>query len=162
MSPGTCPPLTVPADGSISYSMDPDDNNEYLSGTLATFSCNEGFEIFGESTRMCQHNMTWTKSQPSCQGALIIVEKNCILNVKTVVYLLLFLFPTVVCPALEDIDFGTLTYSSDANGNGRYSISTIASYECDTNYRRIGMESRVCEGDMEWSGIAPVCERESA
>ena len=81
---------------------------------------------------------------------------------KTVVHFLMFLFPTVVCSGLEDIDFGILTYSSEANINGRYSIGTVVSYECDINYRLIGMESRVCEGDMEWSGIAPVCERESA
>ena len=68
MIPGTCASLTAPADGSISYSTAPDENNEYLSGTLATFICDEGFEVFGESTRMCQHNMTWTNSQPSCQG----------------------------------------------------------------------------------------------
>ena len=75
--------------------------------------------------------------------------------------LLLLLLFAVVCPGLEDIDFGILTYSSDANINGRYSVGTTASYECVINYRIIGMESRVCESDMEWSGIAPVCERKT-
>ena len=67
---------------------------------------------------------------------------------------------TVACPGLEDIDFGTITYSSDPNDNGRYLVGTTASYECDINYRLSGMESRVCENDMEWSGVAPICERE--
>ena len=64
---GTCQTLSAPADGSISYSMDQDENGKYLSGTVANFSCDEGFELFGESTRMC-HNLTWTNNQPSCQS----------------------------------------------------------------------------------------------
>ena len=66
--PGTCPPLTALPDGSILYSTDPNENNEYNLNTTASFTCDEGFELFGEPTRMCQNDMTWTGSQPSCQG----------------------------------------------------------------------------------------------
>ena len=49
-------------------------------------------------------------------------------------------------------------YSSDANVNGSYSVGTTVSYECDVNYRLIGVKSQVCESDKEWNGTTPVCE----
>ena len=65
-APGTCPPLAAPVDGFVYYDYDAEGNGEYLAGTLAYFSCDSGFELFGEAARMCQHNMTWTNSQPNC------------------------------------------------------------------------------------------------
>ena len=67
---------------------------------------------------------------------------------------------TVACPGSVGIEFGTLIYSSDANVHGSYSVGTTVTYECDTNYRLIGMKSLVCESNMEWNGVTPVCERE--
>ena len=71
---------------------------------------------------------------------------------------------SVACPSLEDIlenlQFGSLSYSTSPNFYGSYSSGTIVSFECDMNYRLIGLESRTCEDDMEWSGVLPVCECE--
>ena len=44
------------------------DNNEYLSGIVATFTCEEGTELTGDSTRTCQEDHTWTGTNPSCDG----------------------------------------------------------------------------------------------
>ena len=67
-------------DGVIVYPMDPEESGEYLSGTVASFVCDEGFELFGESTRMCQNNMTWTDSQPSCLSEWNNLLQNLITN----------------------------------------------------------------------------------
>ena len=62
----TCPSLSIPSDGSISYSQALHTNNEYLPGTVASFSCDPGFELVGDETRECQHDSTWGSSQPQC------------------------------------------------------------------------------------------------
>ena len=34
--------------------------------SLATYSCNTGYELRGDSTRLCQASGTWSGDQPSC------------------------------------------------------------------------------------------------
>ena len=65
----TCPPLEDPANGMISnYSMPPESNNQYPVGAIATFTCSNIAEQFGDETRTCQANHTWTNSSPTCQS----------------------------------------------------------------------------------------------
>ena len=61
---------------------------------------------------------------------------------------------------MDSIDYGTITYSSNPNAADHFAAGTTVSYECNDNYKLSGMDSRQCEADMEWSGLAPVCERE--
>ena len=63
----TCPALSDPADGSVSFSQTPlAVSGHYLPGTVASFSCGLGFVIVGDSTSVCQSDTTWTNSQPDC------------------------------------------------------------------------------------------------
>ena len=64
----TCPPLNSITDGSISYSRAVEGNGEYLSGSVATFSCSYGYELSEDTTRTCQDNHMWTGTDPSCQS----------------------------------------------------------------------------------------------
>lgn len=34
--------------------------------SMVTYSCDEGFELEGEASRMCQANGKWTGSDPMC------------------------------------------------------------------------------------------------
>ena len=68
MQAGNCPALNGIADGMVSYSMLPESNGEYPEGTVATFSCDAGTELFGDTTRTCQSDHTWTNSDPTCQS----------------------------------------------------------------------------------------------
>ena len=55
--------------GTIGYSSSLESNNEYLSGTMASYTCNVGFELFGDDMRTCQVDGTWSGSQTtSCQS----------------------------------------------------------------------------------------------
>ena len=65
---GTCTPLGVPDNGGVSYSMEPDENIEYLNGTVASFVCDDGYELFGYQESICQHNMIWSTGSPSCES----------------------------------------------------------------------------------------------
>ena len=61
-----CGALTDPADGQVSHT----------AGTTfrqtATYTCNKGFNLVGDSTRMCQA-AKWSGSEPTCQRMSTIV-----------------------------------------------------------------------------------------
>ena len=41
--------------------------------------------------------------------------------------------------------------------NGTY-IGSIATYSCNKGYSLVGFETRICQADRTWSGLAPTCE----
>ena len=66
----TCPMLPSPANGEVTYS----DLLRYTNGTVATYSCGEGFGLSGgDVTRTCEGdgsspNGAWSGVTPSCEG----------------------------------------------------------------------------------------------
>ena len=70
----TCSVLTDPENGTIMIA--PDSNTQRLSlGSVATYSCNTGFALVGQTTRVCEDTNvgtvttgTWSGSAPTCQG----------------------------------------------------------------------------------------------
>jgi len=62
--------------------------------------------------------------------------------------------PNANCPTLDDIDNGNV----DLQGGSR-KFGSIATYTCSHGYRisRTGDAERHCQGNREWSGIAPTC-----
>ena len=71
--PTTCPDLTVPANGMISYNMGtasprPED-------TVATYSCDTGFTLTGGDTmRTCSGGAgAWDGTAPTCTGIKITI-----------------------------------------------------------------------------------------
>ena len=46
-------------------------------GQTATYSCNTGYNLVGNSTRMCQATGVWSGSAPTCERMLLL---NCQLN----------------------------------------------------------------------------------
>ena len=57
-SPG-CGDLSNPKDGSVS-------TDKTTVGGTATYSCNTGFELDGDTTRTCQNDRNWNGSAPLC------------------------------------------------------------------------------------------------
>ena len=37
-------------------------------GSIATYTCSEGFELEGTQTRVCQSDGTWSGKEPTCEG----------------------------------------------------------------------------------------------
>ena len=60
-----CGNLTYPANGQV----------DHTAGTTfeqtATYSCNTGYNLVGNSTRTCQAIGNWSGSVPTCQGMLL-------------------------------------------------------------------------------------------
>ena len=56
-----CGSLTDPGNGNVTLTV----------GTTATYSCNTGYNLVGDSTRTCQATGKWSGSAPTCQGIAI-------------------------------------------------------------------------------------------
>ena len=58
--PVFCPNLTDPANGQVTMPSNTPDS-------AATYTCNTGFMLFGNSMRTCQADGTWTGTEPTCE-----------------------------------------------------------------------------------------------
>ncbi|XP_064387965.1 uncharacterized protein LOC135336171 isoform X3 [Halichondria panicea] len=134
----TCPILDEMDDGVIVYSSVA--TSTLMFGTIATHSCNNGFYLYGNDTRMCSENGTsifgvWDTAAPIC------IE--------------------IVCLDLTVPTNGIITYTTDTMAPFDY--QTTATYTCDVGFGLLGGDLlRICVGSSsgpgEWSGTAPTCE----
>ena len=60
-----CGTLTDPANGSVNHTAGTS------LGLTATYSCDTGYNLVGDSTRTCQAAGVWSGSEPTCQGVLL-------------------------------------------------------------------------------------------
>ena len=51
------------ANGTVTYNT----SGALTSGTVATYSCEDGYELVGEETRICLVDGTWTGAEPECE-----------------------------------------------------------------------------------------------
>ena len=75
-----CTSLITPANGLVSY--DPDTSPPYDYQTVATYSCNPGYGLFGgDRTRQCLNSSSgegeWKGMVPICEGELLLKVDNC-------------------------------------------------------------------------------------
>ena len=84
-----CGNLTDPANGSVNHTAGT------TFGQTATYSCDTGYNLVGDSTRTCQATGNWSGSAPTCQGMLLeadvtlfmcICTQKHIFSVKTVFF----------------------------------------------------------------------------
>ena len=74
-----CPPadlLMAPTNRMVSYSS-PVENDGYIYGTIATFSCSPGFSLDDTSTRICGEQGKFSGTTPSCIGENTICIQYC-------------------------------------------------------------------------------------
>ena len=60
-----CGTLTNPTNGQVSHT------GRTTFRQTATYSCDRGYDLVGNSTRTCQANGVWSGSIPICQGVLL-------------------------------------------------------------------------------------------
>ena len=61
-----CGTLTDPANGQVSHT------TGTVFGQRATYSCDTGYNLVGDSTRICRATGVWSGSAPTCQGTLLL------------------------------------------------------------------------------------------
>ena len=78
-----CPPLAAPDNGNIDCSLG--DDGEANPGDTCTFTCDDGFELGGSSSRTCGDDGNWDGTDTTCTPGMVIVL-HCILRVYQVTH----------------------------------------------------------------------------
>ena len=60
----TCPPLTAPDNGDIDCSLG--DDGEANPGDTCTFTCDDGYELGGSTSRTCGDDGNWSGTDTTC------------------------------------------------------------------------------------------------
>ena len=55
-------------DGTVQYSTEVPVSDNYIVGTVAAYSCADGYELVGEENRTCLVDRTWTGVEPLCKS----------------------------------------------------------------------------------------------
>ncbi|XP_064386142.1 mucin-2-like isoform X2 [Halichondria panicea] len=122
-----CPDLTDLQNGVISYNTVSANSYRRVT-TVATYSCDTGFELTGTSMRTCSAGV-WDGSEPTCTTTL------------------------ATCSDLTAPTNGMIAYDMESM-NAR-PLNTVATYTCITGYMVTGDMTRTCEGGGVWSGTDP-------
>ncbi|XP_065905187.1 sushi, von Willebrand factor type A, EGF and pentraxin domain-containing protein 1-like [Dysidea avara] len=125
----TCPPLTVPDNGDIDCSLG--DDGEAIPGDTCTFTCDDGYELGGSTSRACGDNGNWSGTDTTCTR--------------------------VTCPPLTPLDNGRIECSLGDDETSIEGGSCI--YICDEGFEISGTIIRECQSNGSWSGDEPTCER---
>ncbi len=62
-----CPSLQSPENGVVT---NPEDT---IVGAVASYICNEGYELSGPRTRSCEVTGEWTSTDPVCNGSYVLM-----------------------------------------------------------------------------------------
>ena len=117
-----CGDLSPIANGKVHYS-------GTTAGSVAYYTCKEGFILLGYRQRTCYHDARWSNEEPQC-------KKRTRLS---------------VCSPLGHIANGHVQSTGNASGS-------IATYTCNFGYRLIGGRTRECCGGGSWSGSSAFCQ----
>ncbi|XP_064389993.1 uncharacterized protein LOC135337904 [Halichondria panicea] len=133
--PAQCPPLPEIANGMISYS--PDNTSDYNIGTVASYSCNPGYELRGGNViRTCvdagdDRGGVFSGQAPTC-------KRNCTVPVE----------PTNGTITATLVDGTTVDYDSLSN---TVLEGTVLTYQCDNELTLFGSVNITCTSGGEWS-----------
>ncbi|KAM4022031.1 P-selectin-like isoform 2-T2 [Anomaloglossus baeobatrachus] len=100
--------------------------NRYKS--ICNMTCEEGFELQGTSSLLCEKTGEWSESTPSCIA--------------------------VQCTALQSPEHGTIL-CTHIYGENRY--KSICNITCEEGFELQGTSSLLCEKTGEWSESTPSC-----
>lgn len=70
-----CPTLPTPNNGDVRVS-------GVEVGGIATYSCDVGFRLVGNSTRVCQDSVTWSGEAPVCSASKCDFYQFCLNSVR--------------------------------------------------------------------------------
>ena len=156
--------MPIPNNGTIDFGgASRDENGTYIFAVVATYSCDTGFSLVGDSTRTCIGNGSSTTGAfdgiaPICAGT----------TTYTIFYELYRLFSAtaITCPPLSNLTNGSLSYSNVPGQNNSYAFNVEVTYSCDTGFALVGNTTRTCTGDGSstngsFDGEAPTCKGES-
>lgn len=152
--------------------------------SVATSSCDEGFELVGEVSRVCGSNGEWSESVPNCSpvdcgdpggitnGDILVLgttlnsvaRYSCrrgysLVGVEMITCLAIGRWSSGP-PRCDPIDCGDP--GTPVNGKVQLTAGTklnsVVRYSCSVGYVFAGARERICQVDGSWSGSLPSCE----
>ena len=84
---------------------------------------------------------------------MVVVQLVQVRSLIGTLYTRVMLFLTVSCGSLDDPINGRVTTTGTT-------LSSIATYTCDTGYTLTGDMTRTCQANRDWTGLEPSCNRE--
>ncbi|CAG5873920.1 unnamed protein product [Menidia menidia] len=102
-------------------------------GSIAVFNCSDGYYPYPHLRHVCQPSGKWDP-EPSTRQTCNLVQ----------------------CPDPTVFENGIVTPYLQ-----RYFVANVTTYECYSGYTRRGSYSRTCLPNGKWSGLTPICSRDS-
>ncbi|XP_052810346.1 P-selectin-like [Mya arenaria] len=174
-----CPDLGPLEHGNYTYA------SNYRHGTTVTFTCDEGYRLFGANTSTCGDFKSWSAPLPVCEatdcpdlGPLehgnythassyphgTTVTYTCDvgyrrigLSTSTCGDFKTWSAPLPVCEATDCPDLGPLEHGNYTYASN-YRHGTTVTFTCDVGYRLFGANTSTCGDFKSWSAPLPVCE----
>ena len=121
----------------------------YGPDSVAYYSCDYGYDIYGPKSRKCQYDGSWYGDIPVCR------PKRSKFNTANfyfqLEYFILYVYVYVGdCSKLYAPKHGKIRVTG-------YGPDSLAYYSCDYGYALYGPSSRKCQYDGSWYGKIPVC-----
>ncbi len=118
--PVDCGPLMAPTNGAVGVA-------STTFGSIAMYSCDDGFELVGVDTRECQATGVWSGAPPSCVS------------------------DTVDCGSPPSATGATVSLSAGTTEG------SVATYTCERGRRLLGGSRAICTSAGTWLGAPAVC-----
>ncbi|XP_078581988.1 E-selectin-like [Branchiostoma floridae x Branchiostoma japonicum] len=171
---GQCPTLTPPSNGDVQS----DSNNL---GAVATFTCNPGYNIVGDSTLTCQTDLSWSGSSPTCTvgqcPSLTPPSNGAVSGSNYLGRMVTFTchsgynlvgVSTLTCqtdlswsgssPTCTAVQCPVLTTPTNGDVSGGNSYGDVATFTCNSGYSLSGPATLTCQADATWGGASPTCQ----
>ena len=136
-----CPSLSAPSNGKVQV-------EGVKPGSSARYSCNDGYKLRGDNTRICQEGGQWSGQEPICQGKEGEKHRSSVIIIFCLCHL------AVTCQRLGAPRNGGVSFDSLTKGS-------IATYTCKNGFKLVGDKSRECLKTGQWSGREPACNRKN-
>ena len=113
-------------------------------GSVAMYTCEEGYLVVGSATRECLANGSWSQQEPVCESKLLYSPHFRTCN--------RFSSSSVVdCGSLSNPTNGLVIFSMS-------NLGALATYMCDEGFNLIGNSTRLCLANGLWEGTVPACQ----
>ena len=123
----------IPSNGMVSY-------NSTVEGSMANYTCDEGYILDGVVQRICEENGRWS-GDVQCQRKLIGI---------TTTIALIKICLAVDCGAPPIPTNGGIIAPSTTFG-------AVMTHTCDSGFVLCGENNRTCQSNRSWSGSTPNC-----
>lgn len=138
-----CGGLLDPTNGQVSTS-------GTTEGSIATYSCNNGYHVVGNTSRTCGSNRQWSGNAPTCERKCMAFNKAYYTAFYAVHFTFLLSLAEDCGPLSDPVNGHVMT----PNGT---TFGFQASYICNEGYFISGSPIRSCEANGVWSGFEPTC-----